>query len=156
MATITLYYWDQCGYCVAFKPVWEELKNKFQKDHIKFYEYESNKDREIIDKAEIDSYPTIKIKSDAKEYNYFGNRSLEDLSNKIIAAINESKEDSPKEKQNNVVYVKKNIQRSELKNGENIRDIIKNDGMRKNLKHKYLKYKSKYLNEKMIRDIKRV
>lgn len=113
---------EKCSYCISFKPTWEKLKTEFNGKPITFLEYENSKNSEIMEKENIEYYPTIKIKSLTNDYEYSGNRSFDDLSNKIETAINDSK----------------NIVAGSLEKNKSLRS----------LKRKYMKYKLKYINEK--------
>lgn len=75
---ITLYYADWCGHCVRFKPVWKELKEyiKSNKIPIIMEDYEADKDKEIVDKAGVRSFPTILVEEETKKtFEYNGDRS---------------------------------------------------------------------------------
>jgi hypothetical protein len=93
---VTLYKMNNCIWCIKFQPVWDlivstfnttEVKNKFKKSNMEldFLNLEHNKDYEIIKKAGIRSYPTIKvtIEKDGKKDNF----TLEDNQREVSAFI---------------------------------------------------------------------
>lgn len=69
---LSAYMATWCGFCTSFKPIWNRLisiinepdiVNKLKQNNIKifFSTYDDNKDNEIIKKANITSYPTIRV-----------------------------------------------------------------------------------------------
>lgn len=100
MPNITLYYAEWCGHCQRFKPEWERLK-KTAKDKypsITVEDYEQGKNPEVMRKAGINGYPTIKV--NGKEYN--GKRNAEEI---LKTALSEQKGGS----RNDEYYKKKYI-----------------------------------------------
>ncbi len=93
---VTLYRWENCGWCRRFQPVWDlilstfnttEVKNKLKESNLElsFKDYEYNRDKHIIEKTDVRSYPTIKvtIKKDGKTDNF----TLEDNQREVSAFI---------------------------------------------------------------------
>jgi thiol-disulfide isomerase/thioredoxin len=122
---ITLYYAEWCGYCKEFKPIWEQLKKAFDDNNIKHEEYESDMNKDIIERENIRGFPTIKISGNGETETYKGERSFEKLFTLMMNKMNKSTE--------------------EIKNS--IEKYMKQEGGRKNKNfyEKYMKYKAKYL-----------
>lgn len=60
---VILYYSDGCGYCHQFRnESWEALTNFFDKNNVKWSEYEYHKNPNVIEQAEIKAFPTIRVK----------------------------------------------------------------------------------------------
>ena len=54
------FFSNKCKHCVNFAPEWENIK-KICKGEIKIKEYEESKSIEIMDKRDIEGYPTLRI-----------------------------------------------------------------------------------------------
>jgi thiol-disulfide isomerase/thioredoxin len=76
---LVLYKADWCGHCNRFKPAWEQLKK--QNINVSFVEYDADKDRKVIEKHNINGYPTIHYKIKGGTYEYNGERTVEGLIN---------------------------------------------------------------------------
>lgn len=150
---ITLYYADWCGHCKTFKPVWNELK-EYVKEHnipLKLEEYESSKDKAVVDKAGIKGYPTILVEETTKKvYEYNGERSSV---KKILDHLNIQTNNS--DNQNNRINQNRNTQTAHTRPLNNLGN--QNGGgylssiavLSHDYRHKYRKYKLKYLNLKI-------
>ena len=72
-----------CGHCKDLKPVWDEAAkevNAKEKKMIKVNCGEGTKDdKKIMEKYDVDGYPTIIIFEDGKPTKYDGKRTKEDL-----------------------------------------------------------------------------
>jgi thiol-disulfide isomerase/thioredoxin len=77
--TFTMYYADWCGHCKTAKPVWESLKRTYETDKINdcriiFTEVNCTKEtkeiEELMDKFNIEGYPTFKLVKDDKIYEF--------------------------------------------------------------------------------------
>ena len=68
-----LFYADWCGHCQKFQPVWEHLKKEFTSRGIEHEEHES-KNQAIMDKFDIQGFPTIKIEEEGVVSEYRGTR----------------------------------------------------------------------------------
>lgn len=75
--SITLYHASWCPHCVNFMPIWNELKPQLAKIGVKYAEYESDANAVEVDKANIRSFPTIKINKGNKVYDYAGPRTVD-------------------------------------------------------------------------------
>ena len=87
MSEITLYYAEWCGHCQQFKPTWEALKPMFDKHNIKHAEYEDNTNSDMITKAGIEGFPTIRIKKQGQEYDYSGQRTPDAILHELITNL---------------------------------------------------------------------
>ena len=71
--TLKLYKSDRCGFCTSFMPAWEETQTAYEQDsEIKFITLDADNDRELINNANIQGFPTVHIlshKGDLEEYN---------------------------------------------------------------------------------------
>jgi thiol-disulfide isomerase/thioredoxin len=78
---IMLFKAEWCGYCKSFKPIWNTLKEMPQftnKLNFIIYDYDENKSE--IEKFNVKSYPTLKIKlSDNNIIDYDGPREMEHM-----------------------------------------------------------------------------
>ena len=84
MKKVTLYYADWCGHCNDFKPVWGELKKVFDKNDIKYEEYEDSKDEDIIGANNVSAYPTIHIENGPVKYEYKGGRDADSILREVV------------------------------------------------------------------------
>jgi thiol-disulfide isomerase/thioredoxin len=78
-ATLMLFYVDWCPHCKTAKPEWESLKSQYDGKSINgytvtFIEYnctnESDEVSELMDKYNIEGYPTIKLIKDNQVVEY--------------------------------------------------------------------------------------
>lgn len=76
---VTLYYADWCGHCKTFKPTWEKLKYELDSNGIQYNEYEHTKDKKIIEKENVEGFPTIRIENNGEKEDYSGSRDYNDL-----------------------------------------------------------------------------
>jgi protein disulfide-isomerase-like protein len=80
---VVLFYADWCGHCKKIKPDWDDAAKEVNKDEKKMIKVNCGEgtveDKEIMEKYNIDGYPTIVIFEDGKPSKYEGKRSKEDL-----------------------------------------------------------------------------
>ena len=80
---VVLFYADWCGHCKKIKPVWDEAAKEVNKDEKKMIKVNcgegTKEEKAIMDKYDIDGYPTIIIFQDGKPSKYEGNRNKEDF-----------------------------------------------------------------------------
>jgi thiol-disulfide isomerase/thioredoxin len=78
-ATLMLFYVDWCPHCKTAKPEWESLKSEYDGKNINgytmtFIEYnctnESEEVSQLMDKYNIEGYPTIKLLKDNQVVEY--------------------------------------------------------------------------------------
>jgi thiol-disulfide isomerase/thioredoxin len=78
-ATLMLFYADWCPHCKNAKPEWDSLKNEYDQNQINgytmsFVEYDCSEETaemsEIINKYNIESFPTIKLIKDNEIIEY--------------------------------------------------------------------------------------
>ena len=83
--TLKLYKSDRCGFCTSFMPAWKEAQTTYKKDsEIEFITLDADNDRELINNANIQGFPTVHIlshKGDLEEYN--GDRTHKGLVTRI-------------------------------------------------------------------------
>jgi hypothetical protein len=88
---LSLYYSNQCGHCIRFKPEWNKIKKYIDGGKNKNVSYNEYEEHEIKNKK-ITGFPTllfnIKIKNKNHEIEYNGERTSEKLIN-IIKKIDE-------------------------------------------------------------------
>ncbi len=70
---------EWCGHCKAFKPVWEELQQKFRTKY-NFYTYDNEENKNEMKQWEIRGFPTIIGKRGDTATEYRGPRDFESLS----------------------------------------------------------------------------
>ena len=61
--SVLLFRSDNCHYCVALKPVYEDLAEKYS-EHFSFYEVDYRENSELVGLLEADGSPTIFIFTD--------------------------------------------------------------------------------------------
>ena len=80
----TLYYFyaDYCGYCKRFNPLWDKLKQQIS-HKINFVKIDGkdNNNKFLLNKYNIESYPTLTIKENNNKFNK--ERTEENLKNFI-------------------------------------------------------------------------
>jgi thiol-disulfide isomerase/thioredoxin len=74
MTEVNLYYAEWCGHCKNFKPEWENLKTALDDLGISHNEYEEGSNKNAIEEAKVEGFPTIRIKVDKDEFDYSGPR----------------------------------------------------------------------------------
>ncbi|MBA43192.1 MAG: hypothetical protein CMF62_04175 [Magnetococcales bacterium] len=80
---VELYYADWCGHCVRFKPKWNDITKELNSKGIETMAYEYDTFRDVMEKENIKSFPTIKINMNGKKFVYSGERTLEGIMNAI-------------------------------------------------------------------------
>jgi thiol-disulfide isomerase/thioredoxin len=79
MATLMLFYVDWCPHCKTAKPEWESLKEQYEGKEINGYKLsfiehnctnESEEVTSLMDKYNIEGYPTIKLLKDNQIIEY--------------------------------------------------------------------------------------
>lgn len=76
--TMYLFKANWCGHCNGFKPTWKVLQQEM-KNKINFVTFDSEKNKEEIQKFGISGFPTVMLKTDDKIIEYVGDRSLDGL-----------------------------------------------------------------------------
>jgi thiol-disulfide isomerase/thioredoxin len=74
-AEIMLFYVDWCPHCKTAKPIWEEVKEKYNGKNINnttlyFKEVDCEKNEDLADKYNINGYPTIKLVKENEIVNF--------------------------------------------------------------------------------------
>lgn len=63
---VTLFYSNNCGYCHQFRnESWGALTKFFEQNNVKWNEYEYNKNKKDVEKANVNSFPTIRVRKGA-------------------------------------------------------------------------------------------
>lgn len=125
MVNVALYKASWCGHCVKYSNKWNELKNKLTNNkNVKITEYDWDNDKDIFDKMNVHSVPTL----------FINNVEFKELYNldKIIEVVNNSSEKS----RDDSLFNQQGGKNKYEKNDTIVTDLYK---------QKYLKYKIKYL-----------
>ena len=83
-AELLFFYTEWCPYCKKAKPVWNELKSKYENETINntkvyFKEIDCDKDEKLADEFNIEGYPTIKLLKDGQVIEYDAKPNLENM-----------------------------------------------------------------------------
>lgn len=81
---ITLYHAEWCGHCKHFLPTWDALTKFLDTKNISYEDFEDTRDSKIVEQANINGFPTIRINKAGQEYDYFGERSVDAIINEVI------------------------------------------------------------------------
>ena len=86
---IILYYANWCGHCKTFKPEWQKIKthidglNKTNK-MVSYKEYEADADTKVIEKDQIQGFPTIRFNLGGQAVDYDGPRESDAVLNSLL------------------------------------------------------------------------
>ena len=80
---VTLYHANWCGHCKNFLPNWNALTKYFDSHNINYEDFEDQANSEVIQKAGIEGFPTIRINKNGEEYDYMGDRSVDAIINEL-------------------------------------------------------------------------
>ena len=76
-----MFYADWCGHCKTLKPVWKEAAEKANKDKKKMIMIDvggkTADQQALIDKYQIDGFPTIMVFQNGKPEPYSGKRDVD-------------------------------------------------------------------------------
>jgi len=91
-AEIMLFYVDWCPHCKTAKPIWEEVKEKYNGKNINnttlyFKEVDCEKNEDLADKYNINGYPTIKLVKENEIVNFDAKPSEKTLTQFIHSTI---------------------------------------------------------------------
>ena len=75
---VFLFKAEWCGHCKSFKPIWNELQNKYNKKY-NFYTYDNEKNEKEMVEWEIRGFPTIIAKKGETATEYRGSRDEQSL-----------------------------------------------------------------------------
>jgi hypothetical protein len=85
--TLVMFYADWCGHCKTLKPVWNEAAKKANTDKKRMVMIDvggkSAEQQALIDKYEIDGFPTILIFQNGQHEPYSGKRDVDSFLNKL-------------------------------------------------------------------------
>ena len=77
---VYLFKAEWCGHCNSFKPVWNELNDKY-KSKYNFVTFDSDKNKKEMQQWQIKGFPTIMLKNkDGQVVEFRGSRDIETLS----------------------------------------------------------------------------
>lgn len=122
---VTLYYAQWCGHCKRFLPEWNKLKallasqnNKINDYDVVLADYEESANPDIMNKENIQGYPTIKIEFNNKKTDYEGERTTDKLVEHIknLGSQNGGGENNKKYYKKYMKYKNKYMQLLKLKN----------------------------------------
>jgi len=84
---LVLFYADWCGHCKTVKPVWKEASKKANEDGTKMIMVnvgnKTHEEQALIDKYEIDGFPTILLFQNGSHEQYTGKRDLDSFLNAL-------------------------------------------------------------------------
>jgi thiol-disulfide isomerase/thioredoxin len=88
---IILYYWNSCGHCHSFMPIWDQIKERFNTQK-KIYEVEYNDMNTLFPQnLKMFSYPSIVSYNQSKPINFVGHSrtfdNVSDFINKYVKTI---------------------------------------------------------------------
>ena len=74
-AELLYFYTEWCPYCKKARPIWNELKTKYENEPINntrvyFKEIDCDKDEKMADEYGVEGYPTIKLVKDGQIIEY--------------------------------------------------------------------------------------
>ena len=76
---LCLYYWKNCGHCIAFAPLWNKVTQQY-KDSINVINVELECVRKLDDKYRVMSFPTVMVYKNGERYaEFIKNRTEKDL-----------------------------------------------------------------------------
>lgn len=86
---ICFYYWNQCGHCIQFKPLWNKISKKYEKKaNIASIELSVMNNKNFDKKYSVNMFPTIIIYKKGKKFaEFIEQRTEKNLSNFIIKNI---------------------------------------------------------------------
>lgn len=148
---VKLYFADWCGHCKHFKPEWQklleekknkisELQTKYNCD-IKFKAYKDGEHTAKIEKANIQGYPTIRVKFNKNEVDYTNRRTADNIMEFVDAMLKKS---------NNMPNTKHDtVEVANSPENINVMNIMGSQmGGGNEYYEKYRKYKAKYVHLK--------
>ena len=68
-----------CHWSKKIKPLWENLKDEMKFSNVKLIDINCDSNKNLCDKYDINSYPTIKLISDDKVVEYKGDINLDEI-----------------------------------------------------------------------------
>ena len=73
------FYWDKCGHCKDFTPIWDEFSAKY-KGPLKLKKIETKDAGELTKKFNIQGYPTVILVNEQGQHKEFdGERTVQGL-----------------------------------------------------------------------------
>ena len=73
------FYWDKCGHCKDFTPIWDEFASKY-KGPLKLKKLETKEAGELTKKFNIQGYPTVILVDEQGQHKEFdGERTVKGL-----------------------------------------------------------------------------
>jgi glutaredoxin len=72
--TVTYYTLNGCPHCTAFNPEWNAFEKMAKVEGITTQKYDARTDREAVEKAGVDGFPTITITKNGNTTTYSGER----------------------------------------------------------------------------------
>ena len=83
------FYADWCPHCRNFKSIWNDLKENYKSDKIKFEDVDCVANENIAEQSNIEGFPTLRLYSTDNKYDeYNGSRSLENIKEYLDKKIN--------------------------------------------------------------------
>ena len=80
---LCLYYWNKCGHCIAFAPLWNYIASQY-KDKMLILNVESQVSSQLQPKYKYMSFPTLIVFKNGEKYaEFIGDRNEKNLHNFI-------------------------------------------------------------------------
>lgn len=79
--TLVLFYADWCGHCTKLKPTWDEAAKQANADEKRMIKLDvggkTAEEKELMDKYQIDGFPTIVVFQNGNPSPYQGSRTID-------------------------------------------------------------------------------
>ena len=97
--TIYFYYANWCPHCVSFKPTWNKIKEyiddpKNKLKSVSYEEYEDGSNPTVMQRDNINGFPTIKMKFGNKTIEYNGPRDFDTIITSLVNTSVDEQDDN--------------------------------------------------------------
>ena len=70
-----------CHYCTVFNKVWDQVTQKLKSSNVDTFKYERNERKSLIQKFNVQEFPTIVLEINNTIHYYKGERNFTDIMN---------------------------------------------------------------------------